>query len=348
MTDGTSKARVAAPHLSIVVPCFNEEESIPGLLDALDRVLPELGGPEAVEIVLVDDGSTDGTWAALAAAAAARPHLRPVRLRRNFGQTAALACGIDHARGEVLVTLDADMQNDPADIPALLARLEGAAGEPPCDVVSGWRRDRKDGLLRRLPSSLANRLISRVSGVSLHDYGCTLKAYRRWVFEGGKLYGEMHRFIPIYAHWAGGKVVEKEVRHHARRHGVSKYGLGRTTNVMLDLLTVTFLGGYSTKPSYFFGKPGLALCGAGLVSAAAFVVQFVTRRVWVQPQTLSLLAVFLFTLGILFLLLGLLAELQIRTYHEAQGKKTYLVAETRNDPSSPESTDVRDRGHPSP
>ncbi len=336
------------PRLSIVVPCFNEVESIPGLLEALDRVLPEVGGPEAVEILLVDDGSTDGSWRVLTDAAASRPHLRPLRLRRNFGQTAALACGIDHARGEVVVTLDADLQNDPADIPAILARLEGTGGELACDVVSGWRRDRKDNVLRRLPSSLANRLISRVSGVRLHDYGCTLKAYRRWVFEGGKLYGEMHRFIPIYAHWGGGKVVEKEVRHHPRRHGRSKYGIGRTTNVMLDLLTVTFLGGYSTKPSYFFGKPGIALCFAGLLSAAVFVAQFVTRRVWVQPQTLSLLAVFLFTLGVLFLLLGLLAELQIRTYHEAQGKKTYLVAETRNDPSTAESPDVRYRGHPSP
>ena len=330
---------MADPRLSIVVPCFNEEESLPALLEALDRALPEIGGAEAAEILVVDDGSSDGSWRVLTEAAASRPHLRAIRLRRNFGQTAALACGIDHARGEVVVTLDADMQNDPADIPAMLARLQ----DGPCDVVSGWRRNRKDGFLRRLPSSLANRLISRVSGVRLHDYGCTLKAYRRWVFEGGKLYGEMHRFIPIYAHWGGGKVVELEVRHHPRRHGRSKYGLGRTTNVMLDLLTVTFLGGYATKPSYFFGKPGIALCSAGLLSAAAFVVQFVTRHVWVQPQTLSLLAVFLFTLGVQFLLLGLLAELQIRTYHEAQGKKTYLVAESRNAPEAP---DVRDRGNP--
>ncbi|MBI2897054.1 MAG: glycosyltransferase family 2 protein [Deltaproteobacteria bacterium] len=328
-----------APRVSLVVPCYDEEESIPSLVDTIGESLPAIGSAGEVEVVFVDDGSGDRTFELLSEAAAKHPEFRVIRLRRNFGQTAALACGIDHSRGEIIVAMDADLQNDPADIPAMLSRLEE------CDVVSGWRRDRQDGLLRRLPSNLANRLISRVSGVSLHDYGCTLKAYRRWVLEANTLYGEMHRFIPIYARWAGGRVAEMEVRHHPRRWGRSKYGIGRTYKVLLDLLTVTFLGGYSTKPIYFFGKPGIGLCGVGLLSALAFVLQFILKRTWVQPQTLSLLAVFLFTLGVQFLLLGLLAELQIRTYHEAQGKKTYIVRETRNLVDGAERNSERSRIH---
>lgn len=314
--------------LSLVIPVFNEEESLPALFEALDAAWPTL--PKPAEAVLVDDGSRDRSFAILREASATRPWLKVVRFRRNFGQTAAIAAGIDHSRGEIIVALDADLQNDPSDIPRLLSRLDDGF-----DVVSGWRRDRKDkAVTRRAPSMVANWLIGRVSGVRIHDYGCTLKAYRRWVLEPYGLYGEMHRFIPIYASWAGARVTEMEVTHHPRRAGVSKYGLGRVYKVLLDLLTVTFLGGYSTKPIYFFGRPAMALCIGGLVSAAIWLAQFIKEHVlgrpgeWVQPVTLLLLAVFLFSLGVQFLLMGLLGEILIRTYHESQGKKTYLVGET--------------------
>lgn len=314
--------------LSLVIPVFNEEESLPALFEALDDAWPTL--PKPAEAVLVDDGSRDRSFAILREASATRPWLKVVRFRRNFGQTAAIAAGIDHSRGEIIVALDADLQNDPSDIPRLLSRLDDGF-----DVVSGWRRDRKDkAVTRRAPSMVANWLIGRVSGVRIHDYGCTLKAYRRWVLEPYGLYGEMHRFIPIYASWAGARVTEMEVTHHPRRAGVSKYGLGRVYKVLLDLLTVTFLGGYSTKPIYFFGRPAMALCIGGLVSAAIWLAQFIKEHVlgrpgeWVQPVTLLLLAVFLFSLGVQFLLMGLLGEILIRTYHESQGKKTYLVGET--------------------
>ncbi|MFO0650241.1 MAG: glycosyltransferase family 2 protein [Polyangiales bacterium] len=320
----------ATPAISLVIPVFNEEESLAALFSALDDAIVKL--PQPVEAILVDDGSRDRSFAMLRDAAAKRPWLRVVRFRRNFGQTAAIAAGIDHARGPIIVALDADLQNDPKDIPLLLARLDEGF-----DVVSGWRRDRKDkAITRRLPSVIANWLIGRVSGVRIHDYGCTLKAYRKWVLEPYGLYGEMHRFIPVYASWAGARVTEMEVTHHPRRAGQSKYGLGRVFKVLLDLLTVTFLGGYSTKPIYFFGKPALFLCLGGILSAAVWLAQFIKGHVlnhpgeWVQPVTLLLLAVFLFSIGVQLLLMGLLGEVLIRTYHESQGKKTYLVGETVN------------------
>lgn len=327
----SSEASAAAvPAISLVIPVYNEEESLPALLDALDASVSGL--PQPAEAVLVDDGSRDRSFAILKDASATRPWLRVVRFRRNFGQTAAIAAGIDHSRGAILVALDADLQNDPKDIPRLLEALDKGY-----DVVSGWRRDRKDkAVTRRLPSVIANWLIGYVSGVRIHDYGCTLKAYRRWVLEPHGLYGEMHRFIPIYASWAGARVTEMEVTHHPRRAGQSKYGLGRIYKVLLDLLTVTFLGGYSTKPIYFFGKPAILLCIGGLASAGVWLAQFIKAHVlgrpgeWVQPVTLLLLAVFLFSLGVQFLLMGLLGEILIRTYHESQGKKTYLVGETVN------------------
>ena len=321
----------AFPATSLVIPVYNEEESLPALFDALEGAIPAL--PQPVEVVLVDDGSRDQSYELLRAAAASRPWMRVVRFRRNFGQTAAIAAGIYHSRAPIIVALDADLQNDPKDIPLLLKRLEEGF-----DVVSGWRRERKDkAVTRRLPSVIANWLIGRVSGVRIHDYGCTLKAYRRWVLEPYGLYGEMHRFIPVYASWAGARVTEMEVTHHPRRAGVSKYGLGRVFKVLLDLLTVTFLGGYSTKPIYFFGKPALLLCTGGILSAAVWLAQFIKGHVldrpgdvWVQPVTLLLLAVFLFSIGVQLLLMGLLGEVLIRTYHESQGKKTYLVGETVN------------------
>lgn len=320
----------AAPAISLVIPVFNEEDSLPRLVAALDRALPAL--PQPVEVVLVDDGSRDRSFALLCESARARPWMRLVRFRRNFGQTAAISAGIDHSRAPVIVPLDADMQNDPDDIPRLLARLDEGF-----DVVSGWRRERRDETLtRKLPSALANWLIGRVSGVRLHDYGCTLKAYRRWVLEPYTLYGEMHRFIPIYASWAGARVTELVVSHHPRLAGQSKYGLGRVYKVLLDLLTVSFLGGYSTKPIYFFGKPAIALCAGGLLSAGVFVAQlakihlFHSPAYWVYPTTLLLLAVFLFFLGVQLLLMGLLGEIVMRTYYESQHKKTYLVGELVN------------------
>lgn len=330
MPDSPPLTASDAPAISLVIPVYNEEESLPALLDALDAAVPSL--PQPVEAVLVDDGSRDRSFDQMKAATATRPWLRVVRFRRNFGQTAAIAAGIDHSRAPVIVALDADLQNDPADIPRLLAKMDTGF-----DVVSGWRRDRKDkAVTRRLPSVIANWLIGRVSGVRIHDYGCTLKAYRRWVLEPYGLYGEMHRFIPIYASWAGARVTELEVTHHPRRAGQSKYGLGRVFKVLLDLLTVTFLGGYSTKPIYFFGKPAMLLCTGGVLAAAVFVAQFIKGHIlghpgeWVQPVTLLLLAVFLFFLGVQLLLMGLLGEILIRTYHESQGKKTYLVGETVN------------------
>jgi glycosyltransferase involved in cell wall biosynthesis len=318
------------PAVSLIIPVFNEEESLPRLFEALDETLPRL--PQPTEVVIVDDGSLDGSWKVLGDAAGTRPWMRLVRFRRNYGQTAALAAGIDHSRAQIIVALDADLQNDPSDIPLMLAKLDEGY-----DVVSGWRKNRKDkAVTRKLPSAIANRLIGRVSGLHLHDYGCTLKAYRRIVLEPYTLYGEMHRFIPIYATWTGARVTEMVVQHHPRVAGKSKYGLGRAYKVLLDLLTVSFLGGYSTKPIYFFGKPAIVLCSSGLFAGAFFVFEFVYSRlahqsaVWIQPTTLLLFAVFTFTLGVQLLLMGLLGEIVMRTYYESQSKKTYLVRDTVN------------------
>ncbi len=320
----------SCPAISLIIPVFNEEESLPALFAALDKAVVPL--PKPVEVVLVDDGSRDGSPALMREAVRERPWVRVVRFRRNFGQTAAMAAGIDHSRAPIIVALDADLQNDPADVPKLLAKLDEGF-----DVVSGWRKDRKDkAVTRRLPSVIANRIIGRVSGVRIHDYGCTLKAYRRWVLEPYGLYGEMHRFIPIYASWAGARVTEIVVTHHPRVAGKSKYGLGRVYKVMLDLLTVSFLGGYSTKPIYFFGKPAIVLCAAGTALGLLFVTQFVKITLlgipgaWLQPTTMLLLATFFIFLGVQLLLMGLLGEILMRTYYESQNKKTYLVRELIN------------------
>jgi glycosyltransferase involved in cell wall biosynthesis len=313
--------------VTIVIPCYNEVETIPRLVAALDIAESSLRGiGRQAEVILVDDGSKDGSLAKLREAAATRPWLRLIRFRRNFGQTAAMAAGFKAARGDVVVPMDADLQNDPADIPKLLMKLDEGF-----DVVSGWRRDRKDKVAtRKLPSWIANWIIGRVSGVKLHDYGCTLKAYRREFLEPVNLYGEMHRFIPIYAKWAGARVTELPVTHHPRREGQSKYGLMRTFKVVLDLITVKFLGDYSTKPLYFFGGLGFGLCGAGIAAAAFTLFQKFAEHAWVHRNPLFVVSVFLFMLGIQFIMMGLLAELQIRTYHEAQSKPTYLISETVN------------------
>ncbi len=314
-------------HVTIVIPCYNEAETIPRLVAALDATELTLRGlGRQSEVILVDDGSRDGSFAKLREAAATRPWMRLIRFRRNFGQTAAMAAGFKAARGDVIIPIDADLQNDPADIPNLLAKLDEGF-----DVVSGWRRDRKDKMAtRKLPSWIANWIIGRVSGVKLHDYGCTLKAYKREFLDEVHLYGEMHRFIPIYAKWAGARVTELVVTHHPRREGKSKYGLMRTFKVLLDLVTVKFLGDYSTKPLYFFGGLGFALCAGGIITAAVTLFQRFAENAYVHRNPLFVVSVFLFMLGVQFVMMGLLAELQIRTYHESQSKATYLVGETVN------------------
>jgi glycosyltransferase involved in cell wall biosynthesis len=312
--------------LSLVIPCYNEEDSIPELLAKLDESLKTLEGlGHTVEVLLVDDGSRDKTPELLRAATAGRPQLRVIRFARNFGQTAAMAAGFDAARGDVIVPLDADLQNDPADIPMLLAKLDEGY-----DVVSGWRRERKDALMtRRFPSWAANTFISRLSGVRLHDYGCTLKAYRRSVLSGVHLYGEGHRFIPIFAAQQGARVTEVVVRHHPRRRGTTKYGLGRVPNVFLDLLLVQFLWKYGTKPMHVFGKFGLANMGLSFLSFATAV--YLKYLYWGHKPfvetPLPLLCIMFFLIGCLSILMGLLAEVTMRTYYESQRAATYVVRE---------------------
>ena len=320
----------AQPEVSFNIPCYNEVENLPRLFQELFKVIDE--HQLSAEIVIADDGSKDGSFDVLEAHAKLDPRVKIIRFRRNFGQTAAMVAGIDHARGEVLVFLDADLQNDPADVPRLLAKIREGY-----DVVSGWRKDRKDKMVsRRLPSMIANWIISRISGVRLHDYGCTLKAYRRGALEGANLYGEMHRFIPIYASWAGGKVTELVVNHRPRIAGVSKYGIGRTFKVILDLITVKFLGNYATKPIYFFGGTGLFAIFASFLAAAFALYQKFANDVWVHRNPVALLAVGLFVVGVQLVLMGLLAELLIRVYHEAQKKRIYRVDRTLNLDPPPE------------
>jgi glycosyltransferase involved in cell wall biosynthesis len=313
------------PQVSIVIPCYDEEETIPRLCAALDLTVANLEGKgRPSEVIIVDDGSRDGSFARLKAAAATRPWMRVVRFRRNFGQTAAMAAGFERARGAYIVPMDADLQNDPDDILLLLQRLEEGF-----DVVSGWRQDRKDkAIARRFPSFVANWIIGRVGGLRLHDYGCTLKAYRREVLDPVRLYGEMHRFIPIYAKWSGARITEQVVRHYPRIEGKSKYGLGRTFKVVLDLLTVRFLGDYSTKPLYLFGSWGLILAALGVVSGIVTIIEKLVNPLnYAHRNPLLLLAVMLFVVGMQLVGMGLLAELQVRTYHESQRKPVYLVAE---------------------
>lgn len=305
--------------LSILVPIYNEVQNIPLLCSALLEVLNGL--PHEFEIILVNDGSTDGSTEALDVAAASDNCIRVIHLRRNFGQTAALMAAIDHATGEVLIPIDGDLQNDPADIPRLLAKLDEGY-----DVVSGWRKNRKDkAVTRRLPSSAANWLISKLSGVALHDYGCTLKAYRRSVLENVRLYGEMHRFVPIYASWEGAAISELEVNHHPRRLGVSKYGLGRVTKVLLDLVLIRFMHKAFDRPIHFFGEIGLASIGLSAVAGLGAIWLKLMQHVSFVSTPLPLFAVFLMLSGILFVLLGLMAELQMRVYYESQSKLPYSV-----------------------
>jgi glycosyltransferase involved in cell wall biosynthesis len=306
--------------LSVIIPLFDEERNVSELYRQLCDVLGE-----DTEIVFVDDGSTDATFARVSDVSAGDPRVRIVRLRRNFGQTAALSAGIDNSHGDIIVPLDGDLQNDPGDIPRLLEKLQEGY-----DVVSGWRQDRKDPWLRRIPSRIANRVISLVSGVRLHDYGCSLKAYRRTVLSDVRLYGEMHRFVPIYATWQGARVTELPVTHRPRRSGKSHYGLDRTLKVILDLIVVKFLESYATKPIYVFGGFGLLSLFAGLtVGIVTLYLKFSGIRDLVSTP-LPLLIVLLILVGILSVLLGLVAELTVRTYYESQGKRTYVIWDTEH------------------
>jgi glycosyltransferase involved in cell wall biosynthesis len=310
--------------ISVTVPLYNELENIVPLHERVTLVLKSLNEPW--ELILVNDGSIDGTAAALDEVAAADPNVKVIHLRRNFGQTAAMMAGIDYARGDIIIPMDGDLQNDPMDIPRLLAKLgEGF------DVVSGWRKWRKDAVVtRNFPSWLANRLISLISGVHLHDYGCSLKAYHKSVIKDVKLYGEMHRFIPIYASWQGARVAEIPVTHHPRQFGKSKYGLERTFKVMLDLIVVKFLATFAQKPMYIFGGVGLLSLLVSAVSGAwALALKFGYEISFVQTP-LPLLFVLTAITGVMCILMGLLAELLIRTYHESQDKAIYSVGATRN------------------
>lgn len=317
--------RPARVDLSVVLPIYDEEESLHELLDNLFRVLDGLN--RTYEIWCVNDGSRDRSSEILHAIAKTRPELRVLDFRRNFGQTAALMAGFDHSRGDVIITLDADLQNDPADIPRLLEKLDEGY-----DVVSGWRANRKDAAIRRnFVSRVANGIISNISGVKLHDYGCTLKAYRRDVMRGVRLYGEMHRFIPIYASWRGARVVELPVGHSARRFGKSKYGLNRIFKVVLDLMVLKFLEDYLVKPIYVFGGFGMfaIACSFGALAWAIGLKVFAGTSLIQTP--LPLLAAMLFLIGCMSTLLGLLAEIMTRTYFESQGSRPYTVREPAED-----------------
>src|SRR5712691_5216203 len=314
MASRTRQVVTVAPRLSVIVLVYNEVESITPLHEELIAVLDAI--ELSYEVLYIDDGSRDGSTEKLGQFASRDPHVRVVSFRRNFGQTAAVQAGIDHSRGEILVFLDGDMQNDPHDIPKLLDKIDEGY-----DVASGWRKDRKDEASRVLPSKIANLVIARVTGVPLNDFGCTLKAYRREVIQDVKLYGEMHRFIPVYASWVGARITELPVNHRQRTFGRSKYSLSRTSRVMLDLITVKLLGSYSTKPIYFFGFAAFGLWALALLCAAIVIIQkLLPPHPYAHNNPLLLLAVFLGIVGVQFILMGLLAELSIRTYHESQAK----------------------------
>jgi len=324
-TNGSGRTPCA---VSVVIPVMNEEENVAPLYQELHDVLES--ARLDYEIVFIDDGSKDATLARLRKAAAGNPRVTIIQLRRNFGQTAAMSAGIEHSRGRVLVFMDGDRQNDPRDIPALLARLDG---DPPCDIVSGWRKDRHDKLwTRRIPSQIANRLIRWVTGVRINDFGCTLKAYRREVLEGVGLYSELHRLLPALAVWQGAKVAELVVNHRPRVAGTTKYGLRRTVKVLLDLVTVKFLGAHMTKPLYFFGKIGLgtfvlSLATLGVAIGQKFGYFGQPDRVNLNHNVLVQLAALLFFFTVQCVLIGVVSELLVRIHHDSGGKPTYRIRE---------------------
>ncbi len=306
--------------LSLIIPVYNEEGNLDNLFCAIEKTMKGL--KRSWEVIFVDDGSVDKSLSILQGLAEQDPkHVSVVVFRRNYGQTAALAAGIDHSNGDTIILMDADMQNDPADIPMLLAKLDEGY-----DLVSGWRIERKDNAItRNFPSRVGNWLISRVTGVHLHDYGCTLKAYRRGALEGFRLYGEMHRFIPVYAASVGAKIAEIPVNHYPRISGKTKYGLERTVKVILDLFTVKFLVAFGAKPIYLFGGTGLGLMAVSAVIFVILVLRRIFSAVSVMGSPLFQMSAMFFILGFQSMLMGLIAELLVRTYHESQRKPTYTV-----------------------
>lgn len=309
------------PELSLFLPVLDEEENLRPMHARIREALDSLG--KTAEVIYVDDGSTDKSLEMLREIAAEDERVRVISLRRNYGQTAAMSAGIDAARGEILIPMDADLQNDPNDIARLLEKLNEGY-----DVVSGWRRNRRDKLVsRKIPSKIANKIISWIGGVHLHDYGCSLKAYRRDVLQDVKLYGEMHRFIPIYASWAGARVTEIPVDHHARTGGKSKYGISRTVKVVFDLMTIKFMASYQTKPIYVFGTFGLLAFLLSIVAGLwAFYLKFVSGVSFILTP-LPIISIVLLAISVQFFLMGLLAEMLVRTYHESQDKTIYAVRE---------------------
>ncbi|OGD38938.1 MAG: glycosyl transferase [Candidatus Aminicenantes bacterium RBG_19FT_COMBO_58_17] len=309
------------PYVSLVIPVFNEAENLAELyrelVDALEK------SSRAFEVIFIDDGSADSSWTVLRSLQQKDGRIKLIRLRRNFGQTAALAAGFDYARSEIIISLDADLQNDPKDIPLLIRKIEEGY-----DIVNGWRRKRKDKFLsRRVPSIIANQLISRLTRVRLHDYGCTLKAFRSEVIKNVKLYGELHRFIPAIASQLGVRIAEVEVSHRPRKHGKSKYSLFRITKVILDMLTVKFLLSYSTRPLQIFGLLGLGSGLLGFIISLWLSYQRLALKISVANRPLLLLGVLLIVIGIQFITLGLLAEIMVRAYHESSGKTIYVIRE---------------------
>ena len=307
--------------ISVVIPIFNEGKNIETLYSRLKRVLDDTN--KNYEIIFIDDGSTDGAFNLLKELHQKDTNVKVIKFRKNFGQTAAMSAGFDYARGETIITIDGDLQNDPQDIPRLLEKIDEGF-----DIVSGWRVERKDAFLtRRLPSYFANKLISWVTGVKLHDYGCTLKAYKREVIKKVNLYGKMHRFIPAVASWMGIAEAEIKVKHHPRKHGKSKYGLSRTLNVILDLITVKFLLSFSTRPIQIFGLWGLLSLIFGGISGLVVLLMKIMMGVDMTGNPLLYLAVLFLLVGIQFIMLGLLGEILVRVYHEVQNKPTYAIKE---------------------
>lgn len=323
------KTPTKSPMISLIIPVYNECDALGPLYEKIEAVMNRYGKPW--EIIFINDGSQDGSAELLDELATRHPHIKVVHFRRNFGQTAAMMAGFDFASGETIIPMDGDGQNDPEDIPRMLAKLDEGF-----EVCSGWRKDRQDNALQRnIPSILANKLISAVSGVSLHDFGCSLKAYRSEVIRGVRLYGEMHRFLPIYAKWHGARICEITVNHHARVSGKSKYGLERVLKVIMDLMTVKFLDKYMLKPMYLFGFWGMLFFAASLFFTI-WTFHMTTKGYYFTSTPLPMMAVFSFMTGTICILMGLLAEMITRTFYESQNKSTYLVSRTRNIRNTPE------------
>ncbi|MCL5070910.1 MAG: glycosyltransferase family 2 protein [Actinobacteria bacterium] len=306
--------------ISVVIPVYNEEDNVWLLYDNLEPVLSKLG--RNYEVILVDDGSKDGTYNKLRQLHEKNNHFKVIKFRRNFGQTPAMRAGFDFAGGDIIITLDADLQNDPEDIPKILKKMDEGY-----DIVSGWRKDRKDKVSRRFPSAVANKIISVLFGVRLHDYGCTLKAYRKEVLENIELYGEMHRYIPAIASWMGINVAEIPVNHQARKFGKAKYGISRTIRVILDIITIKFLLTYSKKPMQIFGLVGVFTSLAGFIITAYLIIERLFFNQPLSSRPLFILSIFMIFIGIQLITMGLLGEIMMRTYHEGTGKSTYVIRE---------------------